>query len=588
MVGGRADVAMKWIVFALTAWAVWGQGSVNTQQTFQAPPIFSSLPNATTIGTDSHGKVIQSSVVASTGNVLIASQIPGVVLDAVIGSPASPGNGTQTCTHNAATLLSAMSAVLATYTSVELDLDGASCLEESLALPQTGNVTIRGIGQNAGFMPISGCNCSVITNSYSYPTTGTAPSQAAGTIIIRDIGINGNQTYNTGSTSIGILLLNLRNVLIEHTSIFNYPSFGIALDNIGTSEVLFNYIVQAATNRDPIHYLGPNGYIRVVGNTIGASDDCLALNAPEGYGGNIGQVYAAGNQMVSCSDFMRIYNHISSSYYTVGPVVVDGLTGTATASPNAWLFYFPSAGSAADLASVHVSHVDVSSPGGLAYIDGSFGDLLFSDCIIRNPTQGDALIEVESNDSPIGSLTVEDSGYERTTSGSTTTAPVINITNDSVVGRVVLRNVFCEDEAGESYTACPSLIDVISLSVGSVEFEGPFNANGKITNLWGASSIGSITSVAGADNFVAKPSASCGTVSSGSTNAGGTITASGSTGCTITFGGAAAATGGWSCQMSDATAGTMLPQTGGTSTTAVFGGSITASDTLYYGPCRSR
>ena len=59
----------------------------------------------------------------NSGSVLWASAIPGVILDAALH-----GSGTQTCTDNSAKLNSAVAAVLASFTSATLFLDGPSCI----------------------------------------------------------------------------------------------------------------------------------------------------------------------------------------------------------------------------------------------------------------------------------------------------------------------------------------------------------------------------------------------------------------------------------------------------------------------------
>jgi hypothetical protein len=590
---------MRCLLICLLPLAGFAQGTFNGGPTYTGPPVLSSLKGASTLGTDSNGKlIVGGSSGCSYANVVVASCVSGVVLDATLGVPGSPGSGTQTCTGNAAKLLTAVSAVLGTYSSAVLLIDGPSCLEEGLAFPQGSNVTVQGTGPTSGFMPQSGCLCNVISNGWAIPTSAGSAATQAGSLILRDFSINGNLVNNAGSGQscatgqsgcVGVFAFNVQYFEASHLVVFNYPSFGLLWANAGQAVVDYNTIIGPnALGSDPIHAAGPATRVSVVGNKVQAGDNCIAVNAPELMAGNISDFHIVDTEMVGlgCYSLVKVYNQEAGSSsnpcYTITGLVVENFSGVVQ---DTILDMTGSECSTPDMMQISVSHGNVTGTASIASVNGPWQGITIRDIVFAKSSFSFPGAYLVLNGAQVTDLDLEDIRYERTTSVPNTNLYPVEVTGSSSVAHLFMKNVGVVDESGQNFVGSegltPQLLDVDSgSSIGTLELAGPLNTNQKIGNLFSSGTYALITTVAGVENFYATPTAGCGTVAG--TNSRGKITATSSvSSCTLTFGGGTLAAG-WSCAFSDETSGVALPQTSDTATTAVATGTITSSDKVIY------
>jgi hypothetical protein len=429
----------------------------------------------------------------NSGSVLWASAIPGVILDASLN-----GSGTQSCTDNAAKLNAAVAAVLASFTSATLFLDGPSCIGATttltnqiicLAMPSAGNWSIIGVGPSAGFLVKSGANCTALSNSQNQVNQGTpATIGNNGNVILRNFTLNGNWSNQSGTvcaggtgtdTCFGIFLQTMNNIVIEGITLSNAYCFGILLSNVSNVWVKDNSLLQPnQINRDPLHFDGPFTNVTASGNLLQAGDDCIALNAPEGYGGNSSGVFLLNNSMVGsgCLDYVRMYNYIGSgSTFTITNVIMDGLTGTAFCNnSNTALFWFGGATTGVTEANdVKISHVDVNGSGNcqLLQTQGTWGVVDISDWRITSPRASAAVIQFGGVQTE---ATVSNGVIQRAVTADDTAWPIqVNGGNLHLVYNLTLSNIAVLDTYGQNFTAAPYLIDVsgsaraINLTLGS-------------------------------------------------------------------------------------------------------------------------
>jgi hypothetical protein len=415
----------------------------------------------------------------NSGSVLWASAIPGVILDA-----SQYGSGTQTCTDNSAKLSGAVTAVLATFSSATLFLDGPSCIGPTttltnqvicMAMPSAGQWSIIGVGPSAGFFVKSGANCTALSNSQNQVNQGTpAAIGNNGNIILRNFFLNGNWSNQSGTVCatgsgtaacFGIFLQTVNNVTIEGIALSNTYSFGILLSNTSNTWVRDSLILEPnSTNHDGLHYDGPFTNVNVSHNQFQGGDDCIALNVPEGYGGNSSGVFLHDNAMVGtgCSDFVRIYNYLGSgTTFTLSNVVIDGVTGLATCSANPAVFYFPgNTGGITEALNAKISHVDVQGSGvcALLYEAGSWGIIDITDWRISHPGPSIAMIQLTG---VATESTISNGVIERTATADNTAWPVqVNGGSQHQVYNLTLSNLAVLDVNGSNFTAAPYLLDV--------------------------------------------------------------------------------------------------------------------------------
>lgn len=454
-------------------------------------------------------------------NVIYASSIPGVVLDCVVNPLLSnvgktPSGGTPT--DNTTALNNALLSYVAATGggNYKLILDGGS-LTTGLIIPSLGNYEIEGIGWTSGIFMKAGSNSNAIYNDGTGPSgfdKQTTPPTRGGWLRLSKFTINGNRGNGTNGNSttgdprgiaasywyMNIAIANVQGVRIEDMFVYDAPGYGIRLTNCGDIVIkdcnVDNPCVTFTHNQDCIHLSGPWEDARIEGNTLynNLSDDAIALNAPEGYGGNASRSVVIGNTINNCYNGVRIYG----GFYPSGPtnwqvftVVVDGNTGT-TSNSAFILGGLNTENQDASGQAITLANNTFNVTGGpfISFLSGSVGDLLVSNCIWNAPSSSNAFILGSGS---ISNLIVDNCGIYRNTSGNTATTPLLGASAAFTIKRMTIDNFQIVDENGQSYSAVANLITMGNLTLGSLYI--PALDWTKITAL--ADSYTNITSIYG-------------------------------------------------------------------------------------------
>jgi hypothetical protein len=255
----------------------------------------------------------------------------------------------------------ALNAFLATATAsqpVKLMQDIGS-LTSGIVIPAGGNVTIECTNWSAGYFIKAGSNSHAVRNiaaadGYSWNATPGTPGQnvtISGCMVNpnRGNGTTGNSTSgdprspagNPGCIGCmtGIMLDNLVHVRVLHTLVYDAPTMGILCNSC--SDAVFDgdevWVVAHEINQDGIHIDGPSSNIRISNYLANTSDDAIAINAAEGYGGTVDGVAVTNVQCVGCLVMYRQLSNETGGAVTnaaVKNVVITNVAGTLSRTSN--------------------------------------------------------------------------------------------------------------------------------------------------------------------------------------------------------------------------------------------------------------
>jgi len=225
----------------------------------------------------------------------------------------------------------------------QINLDGVT-QTNGMLLPQ-GNVTVQGNGWDSGIFVKSGANNTALFNGMPFqPDTGKPPAQQAN-ILLRDFQLQGNRGNGTNGNAtsgnprnavpsnswiLGIHLANVTRVLLDHLWIDDAPTYALLFDNVSDA-VIQDCRMESPSgelNTDGIHINGPACDIGIHNcDILSPGDDSIALNAPEGYGGEISRVTISDCRFRAGFTAMRIYTFVSKAPCRVRDVLFSNCTG---------------------------------------------------------------------------------------------------------------------------------------------------------------------------------------------------------------------------------------------------------------------
>ncbi len=438
-----------------------------------------------------------------------ASKI-GCALDCDLRSGGNINTGGE-ATDDAPRINAAMAAASATN-PITLIIDGPALIS-GLFLPAGGYWNIAGLGCGTGFFVKTGTNNDGIHNGgpdFTEPSSPgpNVPSRGS-SVSLRNFTINGNQgngrdgDSTTGSTQgtpvwhFAINLMNLNNVNVENIVVVNSPSFQITFSNVGNVNVSGCVLRSQGPNTDGLHFDGPANDITISNCDITSGDDSIALNCPEGYGGNISSVTVTNCKFNSGTFLMRLHPIDDINYvpmFNVDTVTVSNCSGTcafagflvghgAGAAPNA-------------IDGLTIANCSLSAPA-ILEIGANFGSVSLENVTLV-PTfcpQVPGFAFARSSAYSIGcsysgaSLTIENCTVQRKDSSS---VPVFDIENGSSLANLVVNGYTVITSA--SSTKIPILINVGAGSIGqlaidsvdSADIAGPVSPGGFL-------SIGSVS-----------------------------------------------------------------------------------------------
>lgn len=408
-------------------------------------------------------------------------------------------------------------------------LDGSACVSGVLG-PAGGHWSIKGFGHDTGFYVKSGSNAHAISNIPSstpcdFQNT-VAPARGA-CVSVKDLFINGNRgdghsgnstsgdprgvggAYNVRPWYFGINLVSLDYISIEGVRCYNIASYNIMLSNCGfwtvdrchLSNILPTETVQPL-NGDGVHVDGPSNDGRISNCYFRTTDDAIALNAPEGYGGTITRIAVSNCVSKDSLTMMRLYSN-SAAAGVNGPVYVDEVSvSNYTGSVSVVGFIFGVEGARSLVLTDAVRNVSFTNckvaGGAFAWIEDNVGTVSFTDCEWNSGgTRGQGMITANTVASTVNSLSMTNCRLTRTSAGSNGTALLDNqnIFNQGAPGvhynRVLLNGFQVVDTGGYSGTPIAGLI-ASGVTVGRLVLAG---VDG--TQIAAVNNGGTITATAG-------------------------------------------------------------------------------------------
>lgn len=422
----------------------------------------------------------------------------------------------------------AINAVLATATAdnpITLIQDIGSSIT-GIQIPTVGFVTIDCQNWSNGYFIASGSNADGIrnrsgANGYGTNTTPPTPSEQ---ITLRNCRLNGNRGNGTTGNSTsgnarqaangnwlnGIMIQSANKVRFLNNWISDAPSFAIWCNSC--SDVIFDgnrldASPSFALNQDGIHVTGPSSQIRVSDNWCNTTDDCIAVNANEGYGGPVDGVAVTNSQCVGClTGYRQMSNNgigTDSTNKAVKNVTISNYAGTIASTGGIIGVAFrlgevSSVSKAVDIMQdVAISNVHFSSASSDAYmieINDNLGKLDVNGLTWDSPVGANAMVNFRSG-SVVSSLSLRGVRISRTSTGNAA-AYLLNVPSGDTVTNLHLDGVYVENQQGTSYSAIADLITVPSGgSIGSIDVGDIDPPN--VTALASSGDLGRVTNVRG-------------------------------------------------------------------------------------------
>jgi hypothetical protein len=366
---------------------------------------------------------------------------------------------------------------------LKLVLDGTVAMK-GMVLSGKGNTWIEGLGWGTGVVIEAGSNQDGIrigayTGGYSDGMgVARAPARGASNIILSDFTVDANgSSDSTGAIAgvtpanvpvpgapahpvFGVVMKDATGIVVDHVRFINPPVFCLAFANVADVTVSDSSFISSRYLQDGVHVDGPAENIRILNNVFATGDDGVALNAPEGYGGDISDVLVEGNTFQNAWTVARIYTSIKANpgdtHYARRIVFRHNRGSTQQTAFNIGVegaAYTPAADQITD---VSFEGNDISSPNGFAIMRTPFGVLRFVDNFYDAPTTRAPMIQVEQP----GGREIELTGNTilRTSAGHEG-APLFSLAGGPL-GGLTLAGKRVTDETGSSFAAVPYLVDI--------------------------------------------------------------------------------------------------------------------------------
>jgi hypothetical protein len=429
----------------------------------------------------------------------------GCALDCDLNTGQKIGGGTAT---DDTAILNAFLAQGTAARPVVLLIDGAASVT-GLFLPAAGFASIQGYGWNTGFYQRTGSNQDTIHNGGPSaalpPDPGPpAPARSTGNVVLRDFRINGNRGNGTSGNAnqgnprgivtwyMGINLMSLANVAIENVWFLDIASYAVRLSNCGSVQVRgcrfdeTNY----DWNEDGIHLDGPCDNVFIsdcLFDNLG--DDCIALNCPEGYSGDISSVVVTNCTFTNCLDLVRIYaSNNGTTGFNVYNVSISNCVGSFEGQALLLGGTNQNAPGGPDcLHNITVSNCTFWAPM-IASVFNNIGVIKFSNVLWMSPGSAGAWLSLQPG-TTISHASLSNCSIYRSLNGS---AAAYLVNGSGNISKLVLNGFSIDSEAGQSFAAVAAL-STITGTISTLVINGLDATN--ITTL--SASMTSFTSISG-------------------------------------------------------------------------------------------
>jgi hypothetical protein len=423
---------------------------------------------------------------------------------------------------DATAVLNAFLATASSTNPIELVLDGIF-FTTGLVISSNGFTTIRGLGAGTGLsLPGNGVQDGIRIGAYTAGTGNsegthgsTPPSRSTSSIILRDFQIYPNGQLNAGANqpvsgaaahgTYGIILANCTDITIDNVTFESAcANYCVTLSNVDHVNVRNCNFTTGGTLHDGVHIDGPAEKIHISNCTFATGDDAIALNAYEGWGGDITDVTIDSCIFVSSLTLMRAYGSASGDSTTmvkVSRVAVSNCTGTVQSCVASLGLSAGGCNNANvdEIRDITFSNCDIT------HLGSTYAPFLLC-CNVRalainnhihRPTSAISMMHgygANAVDVTINGLTI-------IRDDSADAAPGIVDVNCSggTFQKLTLRGITVADQTGSSYTALPyvvgatsALTELVIDSVDMDKFTALLDSNGttNITTIKGAGVLG--------------------------------------------------------------------------------------------------
>ncbi|HEV2646874.1 MAG TPA: hypothetical protein VGU46_10970 [Acidobacteriaceae bacterium] len=427
--------------------------------------------------------------------------------------------------NNAAELINAFLATASASNPVKLILDSMCYVTNGIVISAAGYTTIEGLGRGTGLNLQGDPHEDVIRVGPYTPATldsegniGAAiPTRTATNIILRDfqimpnLGLGGQAVDSAPANTpvsgdpahalYGILLANCQNVVVENiTGVIESSTYQLTLSNVNNVRITGCHFFTTEIGHDGIHIDGPAEDIHIDSCTLATHDDPIALNCPEGFGGDISRVSITNCTFINCLTIMRVYtarNDHPGDVHHARQITVSNCSGT---SQNACFnFGFFDTADVDQLIDISVSNSSFGSPLGLVTVSCPSGTIRFSN--ITFAPSGSAWVAGLGTTSG-AEFIIDGLTIRRYADANAAPAGVLLV--DGSWGAVRLSRISVADTPGSSYSAIPAVIGASSalalLELGSIDmthFTSLADSHGftNVTTVRGSGVLGTGTSI---------------------------------------------------------------------------------------------
>lgn len=419
-------------------------------------------------------------------NVMTTSQL-GCVMDCDPATRLKVGGGTPT---NNDVKINSWLATASRTNPLKLILDGYT-ITNGIVIPPGGYVWIEGIGAGgSGVAVASGSNSHAIRNSSATVFDGGTPGTMGGFVHLSNFSIDGNRGDGTvGNSTTGdprgvpntywysdIDLASLSFVRIENMYVYDAPAYAIRLNNCSDWSIAHTTVINPHAsmvggqfNSDCIHVDGPytDGRIDDCYLYNNNSDDAIALNTPEGFGGTGDRTSISNVTIGSAWVGIRIYG---TSDGMVGSVVINNVTGTV--GMTGILLGAPGtnvadcSGKTIVASNCHFT-VTSGSNGSMLRFFNSAGDITLTDCTMRSPNTTLSWVRAD-NAATCSSVTINNGSIYRDIVGHATTTDLVSAGAAFAINRFTINGFRVVNEQGQSYAAIARLFSMTNVTIGAL------------------------------------------------------------------------------------------------------------------------
>jgi hypothetical protein len=289
----------------------------------------------------------------------------------------------------------------------------------------------------------------------------------------------------------------------------NFPSaaadndFMLHISNANKISVRGCSFISGGTSHDGVHMDGHVEDVTISDCYFATGDDAIAVNCPEGYGGDISRVTVTNCTFNGSLSVMRIYTSLdpaaipTNNVHKARNIHVSNCTGVVSnlcfslGITNGGLSSTSDPDQIQDLT---VTNCTLSSPNGLACLLVPIASITFSDVKFIPTTTGPVFFGWFG---PIGEMVLRDVRILRNADGNTAPSCLLSGGSGLNFGKLVLSDFGVNDIVGSSYSAVPCVLNTSGTTIGRLvldnidlthvtNFVDPTSAWGGVTSVTGS------------------------------------------------------------------------------------------------------